>query len=89
MSFMATGSLPLVPRIEGIDHENVTKANDILGMRKIFTGRQVLVLGAGLVGVETAEFLAEYGNQVTVVDMLDRAAPVRPCASTSQPASAY
>lgn len=75
---LATGSLPLVPRIEGIDHENVTKANDILGMRKIFTGRQVLVLGAGLVGVETAEFLAEYGNQVTVVDMLDRAAPVAP-----------
>lgn len=37
-----------------------------------------MVLGAGLVGVETAELLAEYGNDVTVVDMLDKAAPLAP-----------
>lgn len=75
---VATGSLPIVPKIEGIDHSNVYLANDILGFEKYLADQKVLVLGAGLVGVETAEVLAQYGNQVTVVDMVDRAAPLAP-----------
>lgn len=45
---------------------------------KMVHEKRVRVLGAGLVGVETAELLAEYGNDVTVVDMLDKAAPLAP-----------
>lgn len=75
---VSTGADPLVPPIEGIDHENVYLANDILKFNKIFTHKKVLVLGAGLVGCETAEVLAEYDNKVTVVDMLDKAAPLAP-----------
>ena len=36
------------------------------------------MLGAGLVGVETAEFLSDYRNQVTVMDMLEKIAPAAP-----------
>lgn len=75
---VATGSLPVIPRISGIDNSNVYKANDILSFKQVFKNQKVLVLGAGLVGVETAELIGEYGNQVTVVDMLDKAAPLAP-----------
>lgn len=75
---LACGAQPLVPRIEGIDGEQVCLANDILSFRKLLQNQNVVVLGAGLVGVETAEVLAGYGNRVTVVDMLDRAAPLAP-----------
>lgn len=73
---VATGSLPVIPGISGIDNSNVYKANDILSFKQVFKNQKVLVLGAGLVGVETAELIGEYGNQVTVVDMLDKAAPL-------------
>lgn len=75
---MACGSKPVIPPIEGIDHENVYSALDILSFKHLLKDQKVLVLGAGLVGVETAEVLAEYGNSVHVVDMLDQAAPLAP-----------
>ena len=75
---MACGSKPVIPPIEGIDHENVYSALDILSFKHLLKDQKVLVLGAGLVGVETAEVLAEYGNSVHVVDMLDKAVPLAP-----------
>ena len=75
---IATGSLPIIPRIEGIDHDNVHLANSILSFDTVLQNQSVLVLGAGLVGAETAELLAEYGNTVTIVDMLDKVAPIVP-----------
>ncbi len=76
---LATGSLPVVPEsIKGIHNENVYLANDILSFEKTCENQNILVLGAGLVGAETAELLAEYGNHVTIVDMLDCIAPLAP-----------
>ena len=75
---IATGSIPIIPHIEGINNANVYLANDILAFKKITHDENVLVLGAGLVGAETSELLAEYGNKVTIVDMLDQVAPLAP-----------
>lgn len=75
---VACGSKPILPPIEGINHTNVHSALDILSFKHIFKGQKVLILGAGLVGVETAEVLGEYGNNVHVVDMLDKVAPLAP-----------
>lgn len=76
---IATGSLPVIPRsIPGIMQDNQVLANDVLSSKAIIQNQKVLVLGAGLVGVETAEMLAEQNNQVSVVDMLDKAAPLAP-----------
>lgn len=77
-TIIATGALPLVPFIKGIDQNNVCLANEILKFEKIFSQKNVLVLGAGLVGCETAEILAEYNNNVTIIDMLDQAASLAP-----------
>jgi pyruvate/2-oxoglutarate dehydrogenase complex dihydrolipoamide dehydrogenase (E3) component len=67
---VATGAKPLVPPIPGVEREEVVTAWDVLGGGKV--GRRVLVVGGGLTGLETAEFLAEQGKEVVVVEMLKR-----------------
>lgn len=67
---VATGALPWIPdRIPASDDRVVT-AQDILGRDRIPSGRY-LVVGGGMVGLETAEYLVERGANVTVVEMLD------------------
>lgn len=75
---LACGAVPLIPPIKGIDGANVCTANEILTFQVTHKNQRILVLGAGLVGAETAEVLALYGNQVTVVDMLETIAPQAP-----------
>lgn len=81
---LATGSVPLRPRIPGIDSENVCLATDVLSCAVNPAGEKVLVLGAGLVGVETAELMVVNGNTVTVVDMLSEPALLAPATSRAQ-----
>jgi pyruvate/2-oxoglutarate dehydrogenase complex dihydrolipoamide dehydrogenase (E3) component len=53
--------------IEGLD--DVATSDDVLlGKRDV--GGRVLVVGGGMVGLETAEFLADRGRVVTVVEQL-------------------
>lgn len=47
------------------------------------SGENVLILGGGLVGCETAEFLNAYHNKVTIVDMVDALAKEAPKRSRS------
>ena len=66
---LATGSLPWAPPIPGI--EKAVETWDILGGKvEIPTGKKVVIIGGGTVGCETAEYLVEHGNQVTIVEML-------------------
>lgn len=75
---LACGSVPVVPGIPGVKQDNVYLANDILSFKVCPQKQKVIVLGAGLVGAETAEVLSGYGNQVMLMDMIDRAAPSAP-----------
>lgn len=71
---VATGSTNLVPRIPGLDPANVLEPCDVLYGKKV-TGHKVLVCGGGLIGVETADFLAEQRREVTVIEMKPEFAP--------------
>jgi 2,4-dienoyl-CoA reductase-like NADH-dependent reductase (Old Yellow Enzyme family)/thioredoxin reductase len=66
---LATGILPLIPQIPGINKDNVVTAEDVLS-HKVKMGRRVIILGGGIVGCETALLLADQGKEVTVVEML-------------------
>lgn len=66
---LATGATPLVPDIKGVENPNVTVASQILEGEKTAGGR-VLIVGGGLTGCETADFLGEKGHQVTIVEAL-------------------
>jgi len=67
---VATGSVPVIPRIPGVDKDNVVTAHDVLaGKAKV--GQNVVIIGGGGTGVETASYLAEQGKKVTVVEQFD------------------
>jgi len=73
---MATGSTSLIPNIPGVADPNVVLSEEVLTGAKTVSGN-VLIVGGGMVGCETAEFLLEGGkgvNQVTVIEMLSRMA---------------
>jgi 2,4-dienoyl-CoA reductase-like NADH-dependent reductase (Old Yellow Enzyme family)/thioredoxin reductase len=71
---LATGAVPLVPDLPGVESPQVCTAWDILGGEKIVQRKTVLVLGGGMVGCETALYLAARENKVTVIEMLEGAA---------------
>jgi 2,4-dienoyl-CoA reductase (NADPH2) len=58
---LATGGVPILPNIPGVDKSHVVQAWDILE-GSAATGKRVAVVGGGAVGVETALLLAEKGT---------------------------
>lgn len=70
---LAVGAASWMPPIPGVDGPNVRDAWKVLAGEQHASGR-VVVVGGGMVGCETAEYLAEQGCKVSVVDMLDKIA---------------
>ncbi len=69
----AVGAHSAAPRITGIDHVNVVDAWKVLAGEQQVYGT-VAVIGGGMVGCETAEYLAARGCKVSVVEMMDKIA---------------
>jgi len=68
---IATGAKPIIPNISGIDRDNVVTAIDVLaGKQQV--GTRVVVIGGGMVGIESAVYLAEKGRKVSIVEMLPK-----------------
>ena len=65
---IAAGAAPFIVPVPGIDSEKVIIAQDILAGKKSF-GSNVVVIGGGLIGVETAMYLIRYHRNVTIVEM--------------------
>jgi NADPH-dependent 2,4-dienoyl-CoA reductase/sulfur reductase-like enzyme len=66
---LATGSLPMLPPVEGIDLDIVMTYADILNGSPP-SHRKIAVVGGGPTGLEVALYCAEHGCAVTVVEML-------------------
>ena len=58
---LATGAVPLTPPIPGADLPHVIQAWEVLSHQMV-TGKRVVIIGGGAVGVETALFLGEKGT---------------------------
>ncbi len=70
---VATGSTHLIPAILGVDGKNVVTCGDLfLGNKK--AGDNVVIIGGGSEGCETAVWLAKQGKHVTVVEILPQVA---------------
>ena len=73
---VATGGTPILPRsIRGIELPHVCTAPDVITGKTKVKGKEVVVVGSGMTGLETAELLGKAGNRVTVVEMADELAP--------------
>lgn len=77
---VATGSVPFVPSMDGLD--NVKKKfsfmtlDDAHKLEKAITPQsKVLIVGAGLIGLKCAEGINDKVDSVTVVDLADRILP--------------
>lgn len=68
---LATGSNAAYPRsIPGIMASRVLHVRPVLENLPEFSGKKVAIIGAGLVGLETATTFSNRGNEVIVIDLL-------------------
>lgn len=72
----ATGSSPWKPGfINGCDKDIVTTPVEVLSGKCCLENQNVIIIGSGLTGLETAEYLTLRGNMVTIIEMADTIAP--------------
>ena len=77
---LATGAVPTVPAIDGIDNRGVFtlwSLSDAIGIRDALVGAgTVAIIGGGVLGVETAVELANVGRKVTLLEAGDSVLPL-------------
>jgi len=71
---IATGGASLIPQIPGIREDKVSTAVEVL-LGKKEAREIVIVAGGGMVGCETAAYLARQGKKVTIVEMMRQLIP--------------
>ena len=69
---VAVGADLLVPEIPGIEKEKVLTVLQLFEDKTLKIGKEVVVVGAGLIGSETSWYLASQNKSVAVVDTLAR-----------------
>jgi NADPH-dependent 2,4-dienoyl-CoA reductase/sulfur reductase-like enzyme/rhodanese-related sulfurtransferase len=76
---LATGSTPFLPRFDNSNLEGILTVKSIedaeLLKSHAVSGKQACIVGAGLIGLETAEALRQKGLDVTVMEMRDQVLP--------------
>lgn len=65
---VATGAIPFIPNIPGINQSFVMNSHDVL-KGKVTVGKNVAIIGGGLIGMEVAELLSDQEKDITVIEM--------------------
>jgi pyruvate/2-oxoglutarate dehydrogenase complex dihydrolipoamide dehydrogenase (E3) component len=65
---IAVGAMPITPDVPGIDGPNVHWVGDV-DSGHVNVGDNVIIIGAGIMGVEAALALSQEGKNVTVIEM--------------------
>ena len=71
---IATGSHPVSPRVEGIDHPKVVDSTGLLALDTL--PKRLIIIGAGVIGMEMASAFNAFGTDVTVVEFLNECLPM-------------
>lgn len=67
---VATGSVPSVPGIPGMNLKNVVTSDELLSKKELYP--RLTIIGGGVIGMEFASIYSALGAQVTVIEFLDR-----------------
>jgi pyruvate/2-oxoglutarate dehydrogenase complex dihydrolipoamide dehydrogenase (E3) component len=70
---IATGSRPLVPRIEGLEEVGYLTNEDAFDLQHL--PASLIVVGGGPIGVELGQAFARLGSNVTILEGLERILP--------------
>ncbi len=68
---IAIGGRSIQPKIPIDKRIKCLYALDVISEKENISGQKVIVLGGGFVGAEIAEFIAEKGKDVTIIEMRD------------------
>ncbi|MEJ5363301.1 MAG: FAD-dependent oxidoreductase [Spirochaetota bacterium] len=78
---LATGGQPVTPPIKGIDLKGVNFLSTVEDARKIrdqeknLKGKNAVIIGGGLIGIEVTESFVKQGMNVTLIEKMDRVLP--------------
>ena len=76
---IATGSTPFIPPIMGVQQRHVMTLrglDDAMALKKgMAPGKKIIVIGGGLLGLEAASAVSQWGCAVTVVEFFERLLP--------------
>lgn len=78
---LTTGASPIRPPIKGIDLKGITTLHsmeDAIGLKSLVAEKKlknIVVVGGGLIGIETCEALQLAGFNITIVEMQDQILP--------------
>lgn len=70
---IATGSKPVIPKIEGSKLANVITSDELLSKRTLY--KKLLIIGGGVIGVEFASIYSDLGCEVEIIEAMDRIVP--------------
>jgi 2,4-dienoyl-CoA reductase-like NADH-dependent reductase (Old Yellow Enzyme family)/thioredoxin reductase len=68
---LASGGENIVPDVKGLDQNMVCTAMQLLS-GEVPVGKNTLIIGGGLIGMESADFLADKGSKTTIVEILKK-----------------
>lgn len=71
---IATGSSSKMPPVEGIDNPRVITSTEALNFQTL--PAEIVIIGAGVIGMEFASFLSRFGAKVSVIEYLKECLPV-------------
>ncbi|MFN3255273.1 MAG: FAD-dependent oxidoreductase [Ilumatobacter sp.] len=79
---LATGASAVVPSIDGIDDDRGERLDGVWTSEDVYRATiqpdRVVILGAGVIGLETADMFRHFGTDVVVVDPIDRSLATAP-----------
>ena len=67
---VATGAESVIPHIPGVNNPKVITVKDVLSS-EVAVGQKILIVGGGMAGAETADYLTSLSTDITILEMTE------------------
>ncbi len=73
-TIVATGARPRMFQGIDVDRERILTSREAMVLKEV--PQEIIIMGAGAIGVEFAYFFNSFGSKVTLIEMMDRILPI-------------